>query len=71
LWVSTALLPQPCPESAKYFKVSPTQRGLAWKAVAQPHTPMALLAQVHKDWGCVLALPPQTSNIAPGSLPDV
>jgi len=29
---------------------------------------MALLAQVHRDWGCLLALPPQTSDIAWGSL---
>jgi len=31
---------------------------LAWKAVAQPHLPMALLAQRHRDWGCLLVLPP-------------
>jgi len=40
------------------------QKGLAWKAVAQPHLPMALLAQRHRDWGCLLVLPPQTSNIS-------
>ena len=38
------------------------QKGLAWKAVAQPHLPTALLAQRHRDWGCLLVLPPQTSN---------
>jgi len=24
---------------------------------------MALLAERHRDWGCLLVLPPQTSNI--------
>jgi len=36
---------------------------LTWKADAQPHLPMALLAQRHRDWGCLLVLPPQTSNV--------
>ena len=40
------------------------QKGLAWKAVAQPHLPMDLLAQRHRDWGCLLVLPPQTSNVS-------
>ena len=40
------------------------QKELAWKAVAQPHLPMALLAQRHRDWGCLLVLSPQTSNVA-------
>jgi len=33
---------------------------------------MALLAQRHRDWGCFLVLPPQTSNVSwgwRGSLP--
>jgi len=33
---------------------------------------MALLAQRHRDWGCLLVLPPQKSNVAwewVGSLP--
>jgi len=25
---------------------------------------MALLAQRHRDWGCLLVLPPQTVNVA-------
>jgi len=41
-----------------------SQKELAWKAVAQPHLPMAGLAQRHRDWGCLLVLPPQTANIA-------
>ena len=41
-----------------------SQKELAWKAVAQPHLPMALLAQRHRDWDCLLVLPPQTPNIA-------
>jgi len=43
--------------------------GLAWKAVAQPHLPMALLAQKRRHWGCLLVLPPQTRNIPRGFLP--
>jgi len=39
------------------------QKELAWKAVAHPHLPMALLAQRHRDWGCLLVVPPQTSNV--------
>jgi len=39
------------------------QKELAWKAVAQPHPPMALLTQRHRDWGCLLNMPPQTSNV--------
>jgi len=48
------------------------QKSLAWKAAAQSHLPMALLAQRHRDWGCLLVLPPQTSNESRdwrGSLP--
>jgi len=41
-----------------------SQKGLVWKALAQPHLPMALLNQRHRDWGCLLVLPPQTSNVA-------
>jgi len=43
-----------------------SQVELAWKAVAQPHLPMALLAQRHRDSGCLLVLPPQTSNVPLG-----
>jgi len=39
---------------------------LAWKSVAQPHLSMALLARRHRDWGCLLVLPPETSNVALG-----
>ena len=44
------------------LQIGGSQKGLAWKAVAQPHLPMALLAQRHRDWGCLLVLPPQTSS---------
>ena len=47
----------------KRVQIAGRQIGLAWKAVAQPHLPMALLAQRHRDWGCLLVLPPQTSNV--------
>jgi len=40
-----------------------SQKELAWKAVAQPHLPMALLAQRHRDWDCLLVLPPPNSNV--------
>jgi len=37
------------------------------KAVAPPHLPMALLAERYRDWGCLLVLPRETSNVARGS----
>jgi len=43
--------------------IAGSQKELAWKAVAPPHVPMALLAQRHRDWRCLLVLPPQTSDI--------
>jgi len=46
--------------------IARSQKELAWKAVAQPHLPMALLAQRHIDWGCFLVLPPLTSNVGFG-----
>jgi len=48
------------------LQIAGRQKGLAWKAVAQPHLPRALLAQSHRDWGCLLVLPPQNSNVAYG-----
>jgi len=48
------------------LQIARRQKGLAWKAVAQPHLPMALLAQRHRDWGFWLVLPPQNSNVALG-----
>jgi len=32
------------------LQIARSQKELAWKAVAQPHLPMALLAQRHRDW---------------------
>ena len=55
----TALL-----QKCERLQIACSQKGLAWKAVAQPHLPMALLAQRHRDWGCLIVLLPQTSNIA-------
>jgi len=46
------------------LQIARRQKELAWKAVAQPHVPMALLTQRHRDWGCFLVLPPQTSNVS-------
>ena len=45
------------------LQIARRQKELDWKAVAQPHLPMALLAQRHRDWGCLLVLSPQTSNV--------
>ena len=42
------------------LQINHSQKELAWKAVAQPHLPMAVLAQRHRDWVCLLVLPPQT-----------
>jgi len=45
------------------MQIACNQMELAWKAVAQPHLPIALLAQRHRYWGCLLVLKPQTSNV--------
>jgi len=45
------------------LQIACRQKGLAWKAVAQPHLLMALLAQRHRDWGCFLVLQSQTLNV--------
>jgi len=45
------------------LQIARRQKGLAWKAFAQPHLPIALLAQRHRDWSCLFVLPPQTSNV--------
>jgi len=58
-----ALLPK-----CERLQIARRQKELAWKAVAQPHLPIALLAQRHRDWGCLLLLPPQTSNVTLGLL---
>jgi len=42
------------------------QKELAWKAVAQPHLPVAMLAQRQKHWGCLLVLPPPSSKVSLG-----
>jgi len=46
------------------LQIAGSQKDLAWKAVAQPHLPMDLLAQRHRDWNYLLVFPPQTSNLA-------
>jgi len=50
----------------KRLHTAHSQKELAWKAVAQPHLPVALLIQRYRDWGCLLVLPPQTSNVSLG-----
>jgi len=59
---SPAVLLRKC----KRVQVAVSQKELAWKAVPQPHLPMALLAQRHRDWGCLLVLHSQISNVALG-----
>jgi len=51
-------------QKCERLQVAGSKKGLACKAVSQPHMPMALLAQRHRDWGCLLVLPHQTSNVA-------
>jgi len=54
------------------LQIAGSQKGLAWKAAAQSHLLMALLTQRHRNRGCLLVLPPQTSNVSwycRGSLP--
>jgi len=46
------------------LQISGSQKGLAWKAVAQSHQPMLLLAQRHRDGTCLLVLPPQSSSVS-------
>jgi len=48
----------------KRLQIALSQNELAWKVVTQPHLPMALLAQRQRGWGCLLVLPPQTSNVS-------
>ena len=57
-------LPAALLRKCKRLQIARRQKELAYKAVAQPHLPMALLAQRHRDWGCLLVLSPQTSNVA-------
>ena len=56
---AAAILPK-----CERLQIDGRQKGLPWKAVAQPHLLMALLAQRHRDWRCLLVLPIQTSNVA-------
>jgi len=45
------------------LQIARRQKELAWKAIAQPPLPMALLTHRHRDWGCLLVLQSQTSNV--------
>jgi len=56
-----ALLPK-----CERLQIARNQKELAGKAAAQPHLPMALLAQRHRDWVCLLVLPHLNSNVALG-----
>ena len=50
----------------KCLHIARSQKERAWEVFAQPHMPMPLLAQRHRDWGCLLVLPPPPSNVALG-----
>jgi len=56
-----ALLPK-----CERMQIARSLKELAWKAVDQPHLPMALLAQRHRDRGCFLVLSPEASNVPLG-----
>jgi len=58
MWPPAALL-----QKRKRLQIDRRQKELAWKVVPHPHLHMALLAKRHRDWGCLLVLPPQTSNV--------
>jgi len=47
----------------EHLQIAGSQKGLSWKAVAQPHLPMALFAQRQREWGCLLVLTPHTRNV--------
>ena len=64
--VPAGLLHQRCSKNAEFLQIAGSQKGLAWKAVAQSHLPMALLAERHRGWGFLIVLPPQTSNVSRG-----
>jgi len=66
MWRPCRAPPPPLLRKCESLQIALTQKGLARKAVAQPHLHMALLAQRHRDWGCLLVLPPQTSNVPRG-----
>ena len=53
--------------SCERLQIAGRQKGLAWKAVAQPHLPMALLAQRHRDGSCLLVLPPSNFKSSLGA----
>jgi len=48
------------------LQISGSKKGLAWKAVAQSHLPLALLPQRNRDWGCLLVLPRQRLKVSWG-----
>jgi len=66
LWSPCAVPPAAMLRKCERLQIAGSQKGLAWKAIAQPHLPMTLLAQRHRDWDCLLVLQPPTSNIANG-----
>jgi len=48
------------------LQIAGSQNSLAWKAVAQRHLLVALLAHMHRDWGGLLVLPPRNSDVTLG-----
>ena len=66
LWGPCQETPEALLRKCERLQIAGRQKGLAWKAVAQPHLPTALLAQRLRDRRCLLVLPPQTSEVAYG-----
>jgi len=64
LWVPCRETPAALLQKCECLQIAGSEKGLPWKALAQPHLPTALLAQRHRDWGCLLVLPPQTSDVS-------
>jgi len=55
LQVPPAALLQKC----ERLQIARSQKRLAWKAIAKPHLPMAVLTQRVLQWGCLLVFPLQ------------
>jgi len=66
LWGQCRKPPAALLQKCERLQIAGRQKGLAWKALAQPHLLTALLAQRHRDWGCLLVLPSRTSDVSYG-----
>jgi len=63
--IASRFLPDACRSPDNNIQTSQdsaNRENASLKALADPHLPLALLSQAHKDWGSVLALAPQTQH---------